>query len=108
MVAAASQYPLISQFTTDHDELVRTNKTGALQYRNTNVLVRQGKWNIGISKTGYINEAGRCLVMQAEIGNRAAYMVFLKSGNRAAPGNDAKRIKKWVESGASGINLAGL
>jgi D-alanyl-D-alanine endopeptidase (penicillin-binding protein 7) len=108
LVAAASEYPLIRQFTTDHEELVRVAKAGTLQYRNTNVLVRQGNWKIDVSKTGYINEAGRCLVMQAHLGNRPAYMVFLKSGSRGAPMADAQKVKKWLESGAAGINLAGL
>ena len=108
MVAAATQYPIIRDFTTDSEEFVRTNKTGTLQFRNTNALVRANKWHIGVSKTGYIREAGRCLVMQADIGDRPAYMVFLESNNRAAPTRDASRIKKWLESGAAGANLAGL
>lgn len=106
MVGAATQYALIRKYTTDNDELVKTNKAGSLQYRNTNHLVRAKQWQIDVSKTGYIREAGRCLVMQAEIGHRPAYMVFLHSNNRPDP--DAVRIRKWLESGAAGVNLAGL
>lgn len=108
MVAAASQYPLIREFTTDKDELMHIAKAGTLQYRNTNPLVHQSLLGVKVSKTGYINEAGRCLVMQATIGSRPAYMVFLQSGGRYSPSNDAKRVAKWIESGAAGINLAAL
>lgn len=108
MVAAASHYPLIRKFTTDQGHQVWVKRAGTLQYRNSNPLVQQGRWDIGVSKTGYINEAGRCLVMEAEIGHRPALMVFLQSGNKYAPGNDANKLKKWLESGAAGVNLAGL
>jgi serine-type D-Ala-D-Ala endopeptidase (penicillin-binding protein 7) len=108
MVAAASKYDVIRRYTTDTGELVRTNKAGTLQYNNTNGLVRANQWHIHVSKTGYIREAGRCLVMKADIANRPAYMIFLESSGRYSPTADAQRVKKWLESGASGINLAGL
>lgn len=108
MVAAASNYSLIKQFTTDQAEQVRVNRVGTLQYRNSNPLVHQGPLKIDVSKTGYINEAGRCLVMKANIGNRPAYMVFLHANGKYSPSADAKRVKQWIESGAAGINLAAL
>ncbi|MGD9660779.1 MAG: D-alanyl-D-alanine endopeptidase [Porticoccaceae bacterium] len=108
LVAAASKYDLIRNFTTDQEELMRISRVGTLQYRNTNPLVRQGDNNIALSKTGYINEAGRCLVMKTTIGSRPAYMVFLQSGGKYSPISDAKRVKQWIESGAAGINLAAL
>lgn len=108
MVSAASDYPLITQLSTAQAHQVTVNPAGTLQYRNSNPLVQQGRWNIALSKTGYINEAGRCLVMQADVGSRPAVMVFLKSGSRHSPVADATRVKTWLESGASGINLASL
>lgn len=108
MVSAASSYPLIAQLSTAQAHQVTVNPAGTLQYRNSNPLVQQGRWNIALSKTGYINEAGRCLVMQADVGSRPAVMVFLKSGSRHSPVADATRVKNWLESGASGINLASL
>ncbi len=108
LVSAASSYPLIAQLSTAQAHQVTVNPSGTLQYRNSNPLVQQGRWDIALSKTGYINEAGRCLVMKAEVGNRPAVMVFLQSGSRNAPVADATRVKNWLESGASGINLASL
>ena len=108
LVAAATSYPDIRKYTTDNEEFVRTNKTGTLHYRNTNVLVRQKEWPIQVSKTGYIREAGRCLVMESKVGKRPVHMIFLESAYRGAPQKDAARLKRWLESGASGINLAGL
>lgn len=107
MVAAASQYETIHNFTTDDGEQINTGR-GILQYRNTNPLVRSGELGVQISKTGYINEAGRCLVMKSEIGARPAYLVFLRGNNRSVPIADAKRVTRWIESGDAGINLAGL
>jgi len=108
MVAAASKYELIRKFSTHQSEFVKVNNAGTLQYRNSNPLVHQGPLQIAVSKTGYINEAGRCLVMQANIGNRPAYMVFLQANGKFTPSADAKRVKQWIESGAAGINLAAL
>jgi len=69
MVDAAHQYPLIREFTTTTEEEV--NVAGRLQqFRNTNVLIKNPAWEIGLSKTGFINEAGRCLVMQAWINSK--------------------------------------
>ncbi len=109
LVAAASNYPLIRDYsTTDGREIIPHPANHRLQYINSNPLVRQGDWNIQLSKTGYINEAGRCLVMQAPVANRPAYMVFLQSAQRHAPMGDARRFRQWIESGAAGINLASL
>lgn len=108
MVTAASDYSLITSLSTAQAHQVTINPSGVLQYRNSNPLVQQGRWDIALSKTGYINEAGRCLVMKASVGSRPAVMVFLQSGTRHAPIADATRVKTWLESGASGINLASL
>jgi len=108
MVSAASSYPLITRLSTAQAHQVTVRPAGSLQYRNSNPLVQQGRWAIALSKTGYIHEAGRCLVMKADVGSRPAVMVFLQSGSRHSPVADATRVKNWLESGASGINLASL
>jgi D-alanyl-D-alanine endopeptidase (penicillin-binding protein 7) len=69
-----------------------------LQYNNTNRLVKNPAWNIGIQKTGYISEAGQCLVMQARIAGRKLIMVFLDSAGKLSRIADAERVRHWVES----------
>jgi D-alanyl-D-alanine endopeptidase (penicillin-binding protein 7) len=69
-----------------------------LQYNNTNRLVKNPAWEIGIQKTGYISEAGQCLVMQAKVAGRKVIMVFLDSAGKLSRIADAERVKRWVES----------
>lgn len=69
-----------------------------LQYRNTNRLVNNPHWDIGLQKTGYISEAGRCLVMQTKIAGRNLIMVFLDSAGKLSRIGDAERVRKWVEA----------
>lgn len=69
-----------------------------LQYNNTNRLVKSSSWNIGIQKTGYISEAGQCLVMQAKVAGRKIIMVFLDSAGKLSRIGDAERVRRWVES----------
>ena len=68
----------------------------ALQFRNTNNLVRSPSWDIGLQKTGYISEAGRCLVMQARMAGRKLIMVFLDSAGKYSRIGDAERVRRWV------------
>ncbi len=99
LVTAAHQYPLIREFTTTAEyEVVLGNH--AQTFRNTNPLVRarDNNWEIGLSKTGYINEAGKCLVMQAWLNNRPTVIVLLDSWGRLTRIGDANRIKRWIES----------
>jgi serine-type D-Ala-D-Ala endopeptidase (penicillin-binding protein 7) len=97
LVAAAHQYPLIRQFSTTPDYEV--NIAGRPRaFHNTNALVRNDTWDIGLSKTGYINEAGRCLVMQAWLNNKPMIIVLLDSWGKLTRVGDANRIKRWVES----------
>lgn len=101
MVNAAYRYDLIREFTTtpSHEvELPGSYRTMAFQ--NSNSLVRSGSWDIGLSKTGFILEAGRCLVMQARIASRPVIIVLLDSWGKFSRIGDANRIRKWVESGA--------
>ncbi len=69
-----------------------------LQYNNTNRLVKNPAWEIGLQKTGYISEAGQCLVMQAKVAGRKLIMVFLDSAGKFSRLADAERVKRWVES----------
>jgi D-alanyl-D-alanine endopeptidase (penicillin-binding protein 7) len=109
LVEASSHYSLIHEFTTTEAKDVAVRPRSApLKYMNSNALVRAGQWDIDVSKTGYINEAGRCLVMKADVGHRPAVMILLDSNGKYSPVGDANRIKKWIESGAAGVNLASL
>ena len=100
MVYAGYQYPLIREFTTSESHRIaladrRFNRVVA--FRNSNGLVRSHHWEIGLSKTGYINEAGRCLVMQATIAAKPVIIVLLDSWGKLSRIADANRIKRWVE-----------
>jgi D-alanyl-D-alanine endopeptidase (penicillin-binding protein 7) len=99
MVKAAYQYPEIRAITTtpEYDVAVGGYRR-PVEFRNTNILVRNGDWVIGLSKTGYISEAGRCLVMQAQIADQPLIIVLLDSWGKFTRIGDAKRIKKWIES----------
>ncbi len=100
MVAAASDYPQIREFSTTPALHVRLPESGReLGFVNTNSLVRSDGWNIGLSKTGFINEAGKCLVMQATFGAQPVVIVLLDSWGRYTRMGDANRIKKWMETG---------
>ena len=99
MVDAAHQYPLIREFSTTSDgEFTIAGRSQ--QFRNTNTLVNSPTWEIGLSKTGYINEAGKCLVMQAWLNNKPTIIVLLDSWGKMTRIGDANRIKRWVESAA--------
>ncbi len=101
MVRAAVRYPFIRQATTRERMEVNPYGNGfTLEYRNTNPLVRNASpdWRIQLSKTGYINEAGRCLVMQADIAGRSFSIVLLDSSGKLTPVGDSNRLRKWLES----------
>jgi D-alanyl-D-alanine endopeptidase (penicillin-binding protein 7) len=97
MVSAASYYPLISQYTTSASHSVEGLNGRTMRFGNTNPLVRSASWDIGLSKTGFINEAGKCLVMQANINHRPVIIVLLDSWGRRTRIGDANRIKRWME-----------
>ena len=102
MVAAAYKYPLIRDFTTDTGTVVRTTRGRTMNYHNSNRLVGSPQWEIGLSKTGYISEAGRCLVMQAKIADKPVIIVLLDSWGKMTRIGDANRIKRWMETRSSG------
>lgn len=97
LVIAAYQYPVIRQYSTSPRYEVDTGRR-SLQYINSNRLVNRSDWEIGLQKTGYISEAGRCLVMQAMIEDRPVVMVFLDSKGKESRLGDAGRIRKWLET----------
>ena len=106
LVAAASKYPLINEYSTTGAVNVQLpDSKRMLSFVNTNALVRGSDWKIGLSKTGYINEAGKCLVMQAIIANQPVVIVLLDSWGRLTRIGDANRIRKWLEKNPS--KLAG-
>lgn len=96
IVMAAYKVPTIRQFTTTTEHTVNANGR-SLHYVNTNRLVRGGEWDIGLQKTGFINEAGRCLVMQANVHGRNVVMVFLDSAGNLTRFADATRVRNWLE-----------
>jgi len=97
LVTIAHQEPLLRQYTTDPRYVVQASGR-PIEYHNTNYLVAQPDWNIGLQKTGFINEAGRCLVMQALIQGRNVVMVFLDSKGKLSRTADAGRMRKWLEA----------
>jgi len=97
MVTAAARYPEIRQFSTTAEARIELN--GRIRdFGNTNALVRSDNWEIGVSKTGYISEAGRCLVMQARVADKPVVIVLLDSQGKMTRVGDANRIKRWMES----------
>lgn len=96
LVIAAHQHQVIREYSTDTKYIVDTGGH-ELHYANTNHLVGSPEWDIGLQKTGYISEAGRCLVMQAKIEGRSVVMVFLDSKGKKSRLGDAGRIRKWLE-----------
>ncbi|WP_133167826.1 D-alanyl-D-alanine endopeptidase [Burkholderia gladioli] len=98
MIDAAYQYPLIRRFSTDRTYTVFTGKR-SLVYNSTNALVRNPSWDIGLQKTGFINEAGECLVMQTTIHGRPIVMVLLDSFGKYSRVADASRVRNWLDAG---------
>ncbi len=98
LVGAAYRHELIRDYTTGTGHVVALDNGKLLQYRNSNRLVKNPQWEIGLSKTGYISEAGRCLVMQARIAATPVIIVLLDSWGKLTRVGDANRIKKWLES----------
>jgi D-alanyl-D-alanine endopeptidase (penicillin-binding protein 7) len=97
LVRAVSQNPTIREYSTDRGYAVRVGRR-MIGFRNTNSLVSNPTWNIIVQKTGYIAEAGRCLVMQAVIQNRTVVIVLLNSFGKYTRVADARRIRKWMEA----------
>ena len=97
LVSAASQDTLVRQLSVSPEHQVEVGSR-TLQFNTTNRLVRSSEWDIGLQKTGYISEAGQCLVMQAQLAGRKLIMVLLDSAGRYSRIGDAERIRKWLDS----------
>ncbi|MEZ5700940.1 MAG: serine hydrolase [Burkholderiaceae bacterium] len=97
LVNAAYERPILRDLSTSPShEFAAGRRT--LQYNNSNRLIRNPEWDIGLQKTGYISEAGRCLVMQANVAGRSLIMVFLDASGRSGRVQDAERVRHWVEA----------
>jgi D-alanyl-D-alanine endopeptidase (penicillin-binding protein 7) len=97
MAATAVKYPLIHQFTTTGEFTVTDRRRGKqVEFINTNRLVRKADWDINLSKTGYTDDAGNCLVMQAIIGARPVIIVLLNSWGKLSKYGDSSRIRAWL------------
>ena len=100
MVRAAAQYPLIRDYTTTPAHFVEVQPSGqVLGFNNSNALVKNVAWDIQLQKTGYIREAGRCVVMLATIASRPMVIVLLDSIGKYTRLGDAQRVKHWLETG---------
>jgi serine-type D-Ala-D-Ala endopeptidase (penicillin-binding protein 7) len=105
LVATASQDKKLSELSTSPGYQVEIGRR-TLQFNNTNRLVKNPAWDIGLQKTGYISEAGQCLVMQAKVAGRKLIMVFLDSAGKLSRIGDAERVRKWVETNSpTGVPL---
>ncbi len=98
MVKASYGYELIREYTTAHSHAVAQRKSRNLPFHNSNQLIQSKSWDIGLSKTGYIHDSGRCLVMQAKIAQQAVIIVLLDSWGKYTRNADANRIKRWIET----------
>ncbi|MBL8311638.1 MAG: D-alanyl-D-alanine endopeptidase [Burkholderiales bacterium] len=100
LVQAAQRYPLIRDYSTQPEEYVQIPTTGqTLHFNNSNALVKSDGWQIMLQKTGFIREAGRCVVMLAQIAQRPVVMVLLDSVGKFSRLGDAHRVKTWMETG---------
>jgi D-alanyl-D-alanine endopeptidase (penicillin-binding protein 7) len=99
LVKAAYQQPLIRELSTSPEYSVQVGRR-QVRFGNTNSLVKNPVWDIGLQKTGYIVEAGRCLVMQARMAGRKLIMVFLDSSGKYSRQADAERVRRWIETAA--------
>ncbi|MDL5038297.1 D-alanyl-D-alanine endopeptidase [Comamonas resistens] len=97
LVGVAHGEPLMREYSTSPGYEVAVGRR-TLQFNNTNRLVKSDNWDIGLQKTGYISEAGRCLVMQAQVSGRKLIMVFLDSAGKFSRLADAERVRHWVEA----------
>ena len=103
LIAAVSHYDKIREYSTTPRYTAHFRKPRyALGYGNTNRLVHRNSWDIELSKTGYITEAGRCLVLLSKLEGRDVAMVFLDAFGKQTPLGDAGRVKRWISTGDSG------
>ncbi len=107
MVKAAAEYEEVRKYSTTPRFTARFKSPRySLNYGNTNRFVHRDSWDIGLSKTGYLSEAGRCLVLVSELEGRPVVMVLLDAFGKVTPLGDAQRVKRWLTTGSSG-HIAG-
>ena len=97
LVTVAYERPILRDLSTSPSHQLDLGQR-TLQFNNSNRLVRNPEWEIGLQKTGYISAAGRCLVMQAKVAGRQLIMVFLDSAGKLSRVQDAERVRRWVEA----------
>lgn len=97
MVRAGAGYDVIRNFSTDTERYMRVGSR-LLHYRNTNSIVREGEWPVDLSKTGYIREAGHCVVMQARIRSEPVIIVLMDAGSTGTRTVEARKVKHWLET----------
>lgn len=97
LVEAAYKEPVLRELSTSPGREIDVGHR-TLQYNNTNRLVKSPEWDIGLQKTGYISEAGQCLVMQTQVSGRKLIMVFLDSAGKLSRIADAERVRRWIET----------
>jgi serine-type D-Ala-D-Ala endopeptidase (penicillin-binding protein 7) len=97
LVSVAYQHPILRSLSTSPSHQLDLGHR-ILEFRNSNGLIRNPDWDIGLQKTGYISEAGRCLVMQARVAGRQLIMVFLDATGKLGRAQDAERVRRWVEA----------
>lgn len=109
LLHAASRYPLIREITSDGEFTAYPyGPESPVQYRNTNPLTRDQRWTVELSKTGYLNEAGRCLVMQAVVADRRLYIVLLNAPGQMTPMGDSNRLREWLAAGGGDRRTAAV
>jgi serine-type D-Ala-D-Ala endopeptidase (penicillin-binding protein 7) len=106
LVRAADGHPIIRELSTSLDAAMAVGRR-MVQFRNTNGLVRNPEWEIGLQKTGYISAAGRCVVMQTQMAGRKLIMVLLDSAGRYSRIGDAERLRNWLSQSVSGVGGGG-
>jgi len=106
LVKAAHEHQIIRELSTSPEYQVEVGNR-SVQFRNTNNLVRSPEWDIGLQKTGYITEAGRCLVMQAKMAGRKLIMVFLDSAGKYSRIGDAERVRRWLTESTAALPVLG-
>jgi serine-type D-Ala-D-Ala endopeptidase (penicillin-binding protein 7) len=100
LVTSANNYPLIASLSTQREQYLQSDETGkTYHFGNSNALVKSDGWDISLQKTGFIREAGRCVVMLAQIAKRPVVLVLLDSVGKFSRIGDAQRIKTWMETG---------
>jgi D-alanyl-D-alanine endopeptidase (penicillin-binding protein 7) len=105
LVVAASHQPLIEEYSTSDQLTVKVGRQ-MLEFRNTNSLTSKDDWDIAVQKTGFTQDAGQCLVMKATIQDRPTVIVLLNSFGKLTRVADARRIRRWMEGGNAGTQMA--